>query len=130
MRKEIIKTDLFWFPISQWHNREEISFCHIATVAKFLDLNKPWCCKYGQKKSIEGGPHGWQGGQQSIVEMLIWSDIPLCRMSAPRLTKVLKAVWSLYNILFLFVLDNRYGVSANLWRALLFFNVCCVAVKF
>ena len=23
---------------------------HVTMVAKFLDLNKPWSCKYGRKK--------------------------------------------------------------------------------
>ena len=26
-----------------------MSHCHLM-VAKFLDLNKLWCCKYGRKK--------------------------------------------------------------------------------
>ena len=30
-------------------NRDEKLLCHIAMVAKFLDLNKPWPCKYGRK---------------------------------------------------------------------------------
>lgn len=130
LREEIIKTDLFWFPISQWHNREEKSLRHITMVAKFLDLSKPWSCKYGKRNPSRVGHQGDRGGQQSTVEMLIWSDIPLRGMSAPWLTKVLKAVWSLYIILFLIFLGNWYGISANLWRSLSFFNVWCVAVKF
>ena len=30
---------------------EEQSLHHLATVAKFVDPNKPWSCKYGRKKS-------------------------------------------------------------------------------
>ena len=30
-------------------NREKSSR-HVAMVAKFLDPNKPWSCKYGRKK--------------------------------------------------------------------------------
>ena len=30
---------------------EEKSPCHVAMVAKFLDLNKPWYGKYGKKKN-------------------------------------------------------------------------------
>ena len=30
-------------------NREK-SLRHVAMVTKFLDLNKPWSCKYGRKK--------------------------------------------------------------------------------
>ena len=29
--------------------REEKSLPRVATVAKFLDLNEPWFCKYGKK---------------------------------------------------------------------------------
>ena len=31
-------------------NREKTSLRHVAMVTKFLDLNKPWSCKYGRKK--------------------------------------------------------------------------------
>ena len=31
-------------------NREKKSLRHVAMVTKFLDLNKPWSCKYGRKK--------------------------------------------------------------------------------
>ena len=31
-------------------NREEKSLRHVAMVAKFLDLDKLWSCKYGRKK--------------------------------------------------------------------------------
>ena len=32
-------------------NKEEKSFRLFAMVAKFLDLNKPWFCKYGRTKN-------------------------------------------------------------------------------
>ena len=31
-------------------NREKKSLRDVAMVTKFLDLNKPWSCKYGRKK--------------------------------------------------------------------------------
>ena len=31
-------------------NREEKSLRHVAMVAKFLDVNKPWTCKYTTEK--------------------------------------------------------------------------------
>ena len=33
-------------------NREEPLLRHVAMVAKLLDHNKPWSCKYGRKKMI------------------------------------------------------------------------------
>ena len=33
--------------------RKEKSSRHVAMVAKFLDLNKPWSCKYDEKKKNE-----------------------------------------------------------------------------
>ena len=33
--------------------REERSLRHVDMVTKFLNLNKPWSCKYGRKKKIE-----------------------------------------------------------------------------
>ena len=30
--------------------REKKSLRHVAMVAKLLDLNNPWSCKYGRKK--------------------------------------------------------------------------------
>ena len=34
-------------------NRKKKSLCHVTMVANFLDLNKPWSCKYGREKKNE-----------------------------------------------------------------------------
>ena len=34
-------------------NREEKSLRHVTMVAKLLDLNKAWSCKYGKKKKTK-----------------------------------------------------------------------------
>ena len=36
-------------------NREEKSLHHVTMVTKFLDLNKPWSCKYCRKENKENG---------------------------------------------------------------------------
>ena len=38
-----------------WPKGEGKSLCHVALVVKFLDLNKPWSCYYGRKKTKEIG---------------------------------------------------------------------------
>ena len=43
------------FKIASWIkflgcHREGKSLRHVAMVAKFLDLNNPWSCKYGKTK--------------------------------------------------------------------------------
>ena len=38
-------------PCLLYANREKKSLRHVAMVAKFLDLNKPWYCKYCRKKT-------------------------------------------------------------------------------
>ena len=35
--------------MTRTNNREEKLLRHVAMVAKFMDLNKPWSCKYGRK---------------------------------------------------------------------------------
>ena len=37
-------------PLRTGLNRKKKSLCHVAMVANFLDLNKPWSCKYGREK--------------------------------------------------------------------------------
>ena len=35
--------------MTRTNNREEKLLRHVAMVAKFMDLNKPWSCKYVRK---------------------------------------------------------------------------------
>ena len=35
--------------MTRTNNREEKLLRHVAMVAKFMDVNKPWSCKYGRK---------------------------------------------------------------------------------
>ena len=43
------KRYLWYYKFLAVSNREEKSLCLVVMEAKFLDLNTPWCCKYGRK---------------------------------------------------------------------------------
>ena len=53
LHNRILVFQKFYFLKDRWQcldNREEKSSRGVALVAKFLDLNKPWSCKYRIKK--------------------------------------------------------------------------------
>ena len=53
-------------------HKEEKSLRHVTMVAKFLDLHKPWPCKYGRKKTTNGS---LKAILSSIVRQCKWSSL-------------------------------------------------------
>ena len=50
---------------------KENSLRHVAVVAKFVDLHKPWSCKYGRKKKKKNGSSYFS----SIFRKCKWSSL-------------------------------------------------------